>query len=140
MRTNDEMRAGSVWPIAWNMLEPTKTTPDATKLHDTTRRYSLPTAMTPGSDEKTPIIAAAAKWQATAKTNMKAAAAPAAVLNVSRTRSECRAPKFWPATGPTANPSATTGMNPACSTRMPMPNPACAADPNGRQSVYTTNR
>jgi hypothetical protein len=31
-------------------------------------------------------------------------------------------------------------MNPAWMIRMPMPNPACAADPNGRLTTYTTNR
>jgi len=56
----------------------------------------------------------------------------AADRKVSRTRCGCPAPKFWPATGATANPSATTGMKPAWMIRIPMPNPACAADPNGR--------
>ena len=36
------MSGGIVLPIAWNMLEPTKMMPDATKFHDTMRRYSSP--------------------------------------------------------------------------------------------------
>ena len=39
MRTSDVAMEGSVFPIAWNMLPVTKTTPDARKLHDTIRRY-----------------------------------------------------------------------------------------------------
>ena len=54
---------------------------------------------------------------------------------VSRTRSARRAPKFCPATGLTAKPSATTGMNPACTTRRPMPKPAWAAAPKGWLTV-----
>jgi hypothetical protein len=38
MRVNDVINAGSVLPIAWNMLELTNTSPDATKFHDTIRR------------------------------------------------------------------------------------------------------
>ena len=40
MRTNEATSAGSVLPIAWNMLELTNTTPDATNVHDTMCRYS----------------------------------------------------------------------------------------------------
>ena len=61
-----------------------------------------------------------------------ATAIPTAERNVARTRSAWRAPKFWPATGATAKPSATTGRNIAWMSRRPMPNPACAAAPNGR--------
>ena len=42
------------------------------------------------------------------------------------------APKFWPATGVTANAIAITGRNSACMTRPPMPNPAWAAGPKAR--------
>ena len=34
MRVTDAMSDGMVLPIAWNMLEHTKITPDATKVHD----------------------------------------------------------------------------------------------------------
>ena len=49
MRVNELTSEGMVLPIAWNMLEATKMIPDATKLHDTMRRYSSPTAMTAAS-------------------------------------------------------------------------------------------
>src|SRR5262249_54287648 len=111
-RTTEETSEGTVLPIAWNVLEHTKTMPDATKFQDTIRRYSVPTAITSGSFEKIRIIAAGARWQATAKNAITPAAMKTAVLNVSRTRSGWRAPKFWPATGATANPSATTGKKP----------------------------
>ena len=38
MRRNDVASAGRVLPIAWNMLELTNTSPEATKFHDTIRR------------------------------------------------------------------------------------------------------
>jgi hypothetical protein len=61
-------------------------------------------------------------------------------VKVSRTRSGFRAPKFWPATGATANARATTGMKPACMIRSPIPKPACAAAPNGLLIAYTITR
>ena len=70
--------------------------------------------------------------QMTASTAINATAISAATRNVPRTRSGSRAPKFWPATGLTEKPSATTGMKPAWMTRRPMPNPAWAAAPNPR--------
>ena len=60
MRAAETTRDGTVFPIAWNMLEATKITPDGTKLHDAMRRYSSPTAITDGSFEKNPTIAAGA--------------------------------------------------------------------------------
>src|SRR5688572_12392396 len=54
MRTTDVTSDGIVLPIAWNMLEDTKTSPDATKFHEMMRRYSSPTAITAGSLEKIP--------------------------------------------------------------------------------------
>jgi hypothetical protein len=42
VRVNELTSDGHVLPIAWNMLDVTKMTPDATKLHDTMRRYSAP--------------------------------------------------------------------------------------------------
>ena len=65
-------------------------------------------------------------------TSITAVANDTADVNVALTRSPLRAPKFWPATGPTANPSATTGRKLACRMRWPMPKPAWAAAPNGR--------
>ncbi|MNC91985.1 hypothetical protein D3C83_83380 [compost metagenome] len=73
-----------------------------------------------------------ASQTATARISMPAVASTAASRNVCFTRCACRAPKFWPATGPTAKPRATTGRKHAWMMRMPMPNPACAAAPNGR--------
>src|SRR5688572_32638355 len=52
IRTPDAMSDGSVFPIAWNMLEATKISPDATKVSDMMRRYSAPISITAGSDEK----------------------------------------------------------------------------------------
>ena len=46
MRMNEATSGGIVLPIAWNMLPFTKMMPDATRLHDTMRRYSAPTAIT----------------------------------------------------------------------------------------------
>ncbi len=96
------------------------------------RRYSVPTAMTAGSLLNTRTNGPGSKWQAVANATMMATDSHAASLNVSFTRCARRAPKFWPATGATENASATTGMKPAWMMRMPMPNPACAAAPNGR--------
>ncbi len=62
---------------------------------------------------------------------MPASDSQAAMRKVARTRCGRRAPKFCPATGATANPSATMGMKPAWPIRWPMPKPACAAAPNG---------
>ena len=45
MRVTDVISDGIVLPIAWNMLELTKMTPDATKLKATMCRYSSPTAI-----------------------------------------------------------------------------------------------
>src|SRR5688572_4542163 len=112
MRTAEAIRDGTVLPIAWNMLEATKIRPDATKFQEMMRRYSSPIAITAGSSVKTSTIAAGAMWQRIAKTNITPAAISAASLNVAFTRSGKRAPKFWPATGATEKPSATTGMKP----------------------------
>ena len=77
------------------------------------RRYSTPMVMTAGSEEKSRIIASGMIWQTMVKSSMKPPPINAPRRKVSRTRSGFRAPKFWPATGAAANPSATTGMNPA---------------------------
>src|SRR5687767_8907511 len=113
IRTHEATRAGIVLPMAWNILELTKITPEATNVHDTMFRYSTPIAMTCGSSEKTPTIAAPPTRHAMVQTTITPAAMSAADRNVARTRCGCRAPKFWPATGATAKPSATTGMKPA---------------------------
>jgi len=57
MRVPEATNDGTVFPIAWNMLDATKIKPDATKFHDTMRRYSVPTASTARSFENTPINA-----------------------------------------------------------------------------------
>ena len=123
MRVTEAMSDGMVLPIAWNMLEHTKISPDATKFHEMMRRYSSPTAMTAGSSEKTRMSAAGTMLQSTAISSIQPAAIRLASLNTALTRSPSRAPTFWPATGATEKPSATTGMNSACTTRMPMPKP-----------------
>src|ERR1043165_3789932 len=41
-RVADVASDGIVLPIAWNMLDVTKMIPDATKFHETMRRYSTP--------------------------------------------------------------------------------------------------
>src|SRR5262245_47383794 len=132
MRDADVISDGIVLPIAWNMLELTKTMPEKTKLNAMMWRYSAPTAITCGSEEKIPTMASEASQTSNASTNIAAAASTAPVRNVARTRSAFRAPKFCPATGLTAKPSATTGRKHAWMMRMPMPKPACAAAPNGR--------
>src|SRR5437762_5983516 len=109
MRVPDATSDGTVFPIAWNMLDATKIKPDATKFHDTMRRYSEPTANTAGSFEKTPINAWGAIRQRITSSTMTAETMYAALRNVSMTRSRLRAPKFCPATGETEKPSATAG-------------------------------
>src|SRR5688500_3488210 len=99
--TADATSDGRVLPIAWNMLEATKISPDATKFHEMIRRYSAPYAITAGSDEKKPTKVAGATWQAIASASIAAVAMYAAVRKVSFTRCAWRAPKFWPATGAT---------------------------------------
>ena len=96
--------------------------------------------MTAASCEKPPTSDFDSRLQAIEKISITPAAISAASRNVSFTRWPCRAPKFCPATGATANPSATTGMKPAWTTRMPIPKPAWAAAPNGRATEYTMNR
>lgn len=91
--------------------------------------------MTAGSLENTPMSAAGATCASSANRTMPAVAMRAAALNVARTRDGFRAPKFWPATGATAKPSATTGRKPDCMMRSPMPKPAWAEAPNGRMTV-----
>ena len=113
MRVPEATSDGTVFPIAWNMLDATKTKPDAMKFHDAMRRYSVPTASTAGSFENTPIKAWGALRQMTTSSTMTAETMYAALRNVSMTRSRLRAPKFCPATGATEKPSATAGMNKA---------------------------
>ena len=96
------------------------------------RRYSAPVATTRGSLEKNPMIGAGAICSMSSEATMADIAMTAADRNVSRTRFAWRAPKFCPATGATAKPSATIGRNNAWTIRMPMPKPACAAAPNRR--------
>ena len=43
IRLTDVTSGGTALPSAWNMLEDTNTTPDATKLQATMCRYSTPT-------------------------------------------------------------------------------------------------
>src|SRR5204863_1307574 len=83
MRAPDVTSDGTVFPIAWNMLDATKITPDATKFHDTMRRYSLPTASTAGSFEKTPINAWGAIRQRITSNTITAETMYAALRNVS---------------------------------------------------------
>src|SRR5512145_2107150 len=66
MRATDATSEGMVLPIAWNMLEQTKMSPDGTNVHDTMRRYSSPTATTAGSLENRRIRAAGTRLQTTA--------------------------------------------------------------------------
>src|SRR5688572_16730077 len=108
-RIADVASDGSVLPRAWNMLDDTNVTPEATKFSTTIRKYSTPTEVTSASLVKMRISGSAAKNIATAVTNIEPAAIPAAALNAARTRSPFFAAKFWPATGATANPSATHG-------------------------------
>src|SRR5262252_5994100 len=70
MRVADAIIDGIVLPIAWNMLEFTKTSPERTKLHDMTLRYSTPTATTSGSLEKMRIMAAGTTWKRIASRNI----------------------------------------------------------------------
>src|SRR5688572_10653005 len=134
IRTADATSDGTVLPIAWNMLEATKSRPDGTNVNDMMRRYSSPTAITAGSFENIPTSEGATTLQTIAQKSIHTPAISAPLRNVAFTRSACRAPKFCPATGATENPSATTGMNPACTMRIPIPKAACAAAPNGRVS------
>src|SRR3954464_8003899 len=112
------------------MLELTNTIPDGTKFQATIFRYSPPTARTSGSLLNRPTSHWGTRWQITNRITIAAVAIVTPTRNVARTRSGRRAPKFCPATGLQANPSATTGMKPAWITRRPMPNPACGPPPN----------
>src|SRR4029453_9480690 len=96
MRAPEVISDGIVLPIAWNMLELTKITPDATKLNATTWRYSSPTRTAAGSAVNTRTIPSAQSQTATASTSIAAAAIAAPVLNVSLTRAERRAPQSCP--------------------------------------------
>src|SRR6476659_7625786 len=87
MRTADATSDGTVLPIAWNMPDATKISPDATKFHDTIRIYPTPTASTAGSFVKIPTSAAGAMCAAIANSTMTAAAMSDASLNVAFTRS-----------------------------------------------------
>ena len=53
VRRNELTSGGTVLPSAWNMLELTNTMPDGMKFQATMRRYSAPTASTPGSSLNT---------------------------------------------------------------------------------------
>src|SRR5262245_3854284 len=94
MRTADATSDGIVLPIAWNMLDVTKITPDAMKFHEMILMYSVPSVMTAASFEKSRIIASGAMWQMIPKASIAAAARIAASLNVAFTRDARRAPKF----------------------------------------------
>ena len=61
IRVTEVSSGGMVFPSAWNMLDVTNTTPDATKLQAMICRYSTPIAMTSGSVENTAISCAAPK-------------------------------------------------------------------------------
>src|SRR4051812_34590327 len=98
MRVPDATSDGTVFPIAWNMLDATKIKPDATKFHDTMRRYSEPTASTAGSYEKPPIGGGGGARQRKIGTPITADTMYAAWRKVATTRSRLRAPKFCPAT------------------------------------------
>src|SRR4051812_28763256 len=95
VRATELASGGSGLPIAWDMLELTNTMPDGTKFRATMRRYSPPTATTPGSRLNTRTNGSGRKWHASASTVIKAVAIAAPVRNVPRTRSGRRAPKFW---------------------------------------------
>ena len=112
------------------MLALTKMMPAATKFHEMMRRCSLPAAIAAGSAVKMRISPEGTRWQSVKKSAIISVARSAPSRNVCFTRLACPAPKFWPAMGATDMPRATTGMKPACISRMPIPNPACAAEAN----------
>src|SRR5690349_12185679 len=85
IRTAEAIRDGMVLPIAWNMLEATNTSPDATKFHEMMRRYFAPKSITAGSFEKIPISAAGAMLQAIPNSTIMAVAMRAALRKVSFT-------------------------------------------------------
>src|SRR2546423_15003376 len=113
MRVPEATSDGTVFPIAWNMLDATKIKPDATKFQDTMRRYSEPTASTAGSFEKTPINERGAIRQTVTSNTMTAETMYAALRNESTTRFRLRAPRICTATGATVKPGATAGMHQA---------------------------
>jgi len=94
VRMAELMSGGSVSPIAWNMLELTNTIPEGMKFQATMRKYSAPTATTPGSLLKIPTSAPGTRRQITSRTSIAAVAIPTPTRNVPRTRSGRRAPKF----------------------------------------------
>src|SRR4026208_334684 len=78
IRDPEVISDGIVLPIAWNMLEVTKITPDATKFQATTCRYTSPTEITAGSPEKICTMRSPKSHTRTARTNMAVPAIPAA--------------------------------------------------------------
>ena len=68
------------------------------------------------------------------KTIITTVAIIAALAKVSFTRAPLPAPKFCPAIGPAASAIASAGIWMRPSTRVPMPNPACAAGPKSRKA------
>src|SRR5215211_7048521 len=83
IRNPEVISDGTVLPIAWNMLEVTKITPDATKFHATTCRYTLPTEITAGSAEKICTMRSPKSHTPAARTSIAVPAIAAAVRNVS---------------------------------------------------------
>src|SRR5512141_1357683 len=63
IRVPELMSDGRVLPIAWNMLDETKISPDAANVSEMIRRYSVPTPITAGSFANTFTIASGAMLQ-----------------------------------------------------------------------------
>ena len=78
MRATEVSSAGTVLPIAWNMLELTKIAPEATKFNAATWRYSSPAATTAGSFEKMRMNQAAASHVIVDSTSITPVASAAA--------------------------------------------------------------
>src|SRR5689334_14861900 len=133
-RTALDMIVGQVLPSAWNIDEQLKMMPFATKFHEMIASICVPTATTAGSVVNTFMNVADSNWQTIVSMNMITTLTSTVHLNVSRTRSGFRAPKFCPAIGADANATAIAGSMMMRMTPCPTPKPACAVEPKSRMS------
>ena len=112
------------------MLEQVKINPCATMFSEIICKNSKATAIVSGSFENPASNSSGLQLHQDREPIITTVAISAALTKVSRTRGQLPAPKFWPAIGPAASETASAGIWIKPSTRVPMPNPACAAAPN----------
>ena len=116
------------------MLEQVKISPCATRFSETSLQEQRRDRHRLGVAEKPPSNSPGCHCASIVKTIITAVTISAALTKVSRTRAPLPAPKFCPAIGPAASAIASAGIWIRPSTRVPMPNPACAAAPKSRST------